>query len=225
MDSVGTNGVRSNDLVELRKYEQKVKRHSIKDQPTDNLCKASSDDPGEKMVYLLQLLPTYLLHLTYGISLGALKDLCEHLVLTPFNAGFPSILVPQLSEQKNSSITLSPASEGLVVSLDYASTVLISFAAGQMQVRRCFSTTMMKTTLNPGKAWPNPSHSSSLSPNLLGLGQHRLRNKPAVHLYQVNTIICLYQLDNSVHTHQPVPCWSWQRHPSLLRLLGGDRLT
>merc|ERR1712156_29590 len=89
-----------------------------KDQPTDNLCKASSDDPGEKMVYLFQLLPTYLLHLTYGISLG-----------------FPSILVPQLSEQKNSSITLSPASEGLVVSLDYASTVLISFAAGQMQAK------------------------------------------------------------------------------------------
>ena len=80
MDSVGTNGVRSNDLVELRKCGQSVKRHSIKDQPTDNLCKASSDDPGEKMVYLLQLLPTYLLHLTYGISLGALKDLCEHLV-------------------------------------------------------------------------------------------------------------------------------------------------
>ena len=80
MDSVGTNGVRSNDLVELRKYEQRFKRHSIKDQPTDNLCKASSDDPGEKMVYLLQLLPTYLLHLTYGISLGALsRDLCEHL--------------------------------------------------------------------------------------------------------------------------------------------------
>ena len=48
--------------------------------------------------------------------------------------GFPSILVPQLSEQKNSSITLGPGSEGLVVSLDYASTVLISFAAGQMQV-------------------------------------------------------------------------------------------
>ena len=225
MDSVGTNGVRSNDLVELRKYEQSVKRHSIKDQPTDNLCKASSDDPGEKMVYLLQLLPTYLLHLTYGISLGALsRDLCEHLV-NAFFAGFPSILVPQLSEQKNSSITLSPASEGLVVSLDYASTVLISFAAGQMQVKRCFSTTMMKTTLNPGKAWPNPSHSSSLSPNLIGMGQHRLRDEPAVHLYQVNTMICLYQLDNPVHRRQPVPCWSWQRHPSLLRLLGGDRLT
>ena len=137
MDSVGTNGVRSNDLVELRKCGQSVKRHSIKDQPADNLCKASSDDQQEKMVYLLQLLPTYLLHLTYGISLGALKDLCEHLG-NVFCAGFPSILVPQLSEQKNSSITLSPASEGLVVSLDYASTVLISFAAGQMQVKGCF---------------------------------------------------------------------------------------
>ena len=137
--------------------------------------------------------------------------------------------MPQLSEQKNSSITLSPASEGLVVSLDYASTVLISFAAGQMQVKRCFSTTMMKTTLNPGKAWPNPSHSSSLSPNLVGLGQHCLRDELAVHLCQVNivTMICLYQLDNQnpVHPRQPVPCWHWQRHPSLLRLLGRDRLT
>ena len=132
--------------------------------------------------------------------------------------------MPQLSEQKNSSITLSPASEGLVVSLDYASTVLISFAAGQMQVRRCFSTTMMKSTLTPGKTWPNPSHSFSLPPNLIGLGQHRLRNKPAVHLYQVNTMICLYQLDNPVHPRQPVPCWHWQWHPSLLRLLSRNRL-
>ena len=87
MDSVGTNGVRSNDLVELRKYEQSVKRHSTKDQPTDNLCKTSSDDQQEKMVYLLQLLPTYLLHLTYGISLGALsRDLCEHLGNVLFQA-------------------------------------------------------------------------------------------------------------------------------------------
>ena len=98
--------------------------------------------------------------------------------------------MPQLSEQKNSSITLSPASEGLVVSLDYASTVLISFAAGQMQVRRCFSTTMMKSTLTPGKTWPNPSHSFSLPPNLIGLGQHRLRDELAVHLRQVGNYQC-----------------------------------
>ena len=57
-----------------------------------------------------------------------------HFYSPPHIEGFPSILVPQLSEQKNSSITLGPGSEGLVVSLDYASTVLISFAAGQMQV-------------------------------------------------------------------------------------------
>ena len=57
--------------------------------------------------------------------------------------GFPSILVPQLNEEKNSSISLGPGSEGLVVSLDYASTVLISFAAGQMQAY------LLKSLCNP----------------------------------------------------------------------------
>ena len=86
------------------------------------------------MVYLLHLLPTYLLHFTYGISLGVCFFISSFLKHFVYFEGFPSILVPQLSEEKNSSIRLDPSSEGLVVSLDYASTVLISFAAGQMQV-------------------------------------------------------------------------------------------
>ena len=54
------------------------------------------------MVYLAQLLPTYLLHLTYGLSLG-----------------FPSILSPQLRAHNSSSdLALDDRAEGLVVRRD-----------------------------------------------------------------------------------------------------------
>ena len=49
--------------------------------------------------------------------------------------GFPSILTPQLKMEPLGSLALDAGSEGLVVSLDYASTVLISLAAGQLQAK------------------------------------------------------------------------------------------
>jgi len=68
------------------------------------------------MVYLLKLLPTYILHYTYGFSLG-----------------YPSILIPQLKAENISSLCLDSTSEGLVVGLDYATTFLISLITGQAQ--------------------------------------------------------------------------------------------
>ena len=54
------------DLAEKRDW-----RHPCQDQSLNDFsAAASSDVKEEKMVYLLQLLPTYLLHFTYGISLG-----------------------------------------------------------------------------------------------------------------------------------------------------------
>ena len=53
------------DLAEKQDWE-----HPSQDQSLNDFSAASSDVKEEKMVYLLQLLPTYLLHFTYGISLG-----------------------------------------------------------------------------------------------------------------------------------------------------------
>ena len=86
------------------------------------------------MVYIKELLPTYLLHFSYGISLGRSKSImkfCYQLYIS----GFPSILEPQLKYSPREGLILDSASEGLVVSLDYASTIVISMVAGQLQVR------------------------------------------------------------------------------------------
>ena len=49
--------------------------------------------------------------------------------------GYPSILEPQLKNDPKAGIILDSTSEGLVVSLDYGSTIVISVVAGQLQVR------------------------------------------------------------------------------------------
>ena len=48
--------------------------------------------------------------------------------------GYPSILEPQLKSDLRAGIVLDSTSEGLVVSLDYGSTIIISVVAGQLQV-------------------------------------------------------------------------------------------
>ena len=63
----GKGGHGTYDLVEKRDWKGSV-NHSSQDQSLNNLSAANS----EKMVYLVHLLPTYLLHFTYGISLGVL---------------------------------------------------------------------------------------------------------------------------------------------------------
>ena len=76
MDVTGNNRSGSYDLLEKRDWRQSVRiaKHSCQDQSENNSYAGSSDVNGEKMVYLLQLLPTYLLHFTYGISLGLLSQ-------------------------------------------------------------------------------------------------------------------------------------------------------
>ena len=77
MDITGNNRSGSYDLLEKRDWRQSVRiaKQSCQDQSENNSYAGSSDVNGEKMVYLLQLLPTYLLHFTYGISLGLLSQL------------------------------------------------------------------------------------------------------------------------------------------------------
>ena len=88
---------------------------------------------GSNMVYTLQLLPTYLLHFTYGLSLGNNRE-GGVIALSEIMPGYPSILEPQLKSQSDSGIFLDSTSEGLVVSLDYGSTIFISVVAGWLQV-------------------------------------------------------------------------------------------
>ena len=52
--------------------------------------------------------------------------------------GYPSILEPQLKSDPRAGIVLDSTSEGLVVSLDYGSTIIISVVAGQLQVGQGF---------------------------------------------------------------------------------------
>ena len=66
MGMTGEGGRGACDLVDKRDCV----RHSSQDQSLNNLSAASSDVKEGKMVYLVHLLPTYLLHFTYGISLG-----------------------------------------------------------------------------------------------------------------------------------------------------------
>ena len=71
MGMTGKGGSGTYDLPEkMRDWKPSARRHSCQDQSVNNLSGSSSDVKEENMVYLLQLLPTYLLHFTYGISLG-----------------------------------------------------------------------------------------------------------------------------------------------------------
>ena len=71
MGTTGKGGSGAYDLLEKKRDGKlSVRRHSCQDQSLNNLSPSSSDVKEENMVYLGQLLPTYLLHFTYGISLG-----------------------------------------------------------------------------------------------------------------------------------------------------------
>ena len=71
MGMTGKGGSGAYDLPEKKgDWKPSARRHSCQDQSVNNLSGSRSDVKEENMVYLLQLLPTYLLHFTYGISLG-----------------------------------------------------------------------------------------------------------------------------------------------------------
>ena len=67
-------------------------------------------------------------HLVVSGMVGIIMTLSEIM------SGYPSILEPQLKTEPDSGIFLDCTSEGLVVSLDYGSTIFISVVAGWLQV-------------------------------------------------------------------------------------------
>ena len=72
----GCEGMGAYDLLEKRDWAANVRSHSCQDQAVNNLSVSSSD--VKNMVYLAHLLPTYLLHFTYGISLGVVISFLIH---------------------------------------------------------------------------------------------------------------------------------------------------
>ena len=59
----------------------------------------------------------------------SLKSNNEYLI-----SGYPSILEPQLKDSNKPEFLLDATKKGLIVSLDYGSTMLISLFAGNFQV-------------------------------------------------------------------------------------------
>ena len=90
MSMTGCEGMGAYDLLEKQDWKASAKRHSCQDQPVNNLSGTSSD--VKNMVYLTHLLPTYLLHFTYGISLGVV---ISFLALYPLLFTSPHWRVPK----------------------------------------------------------------------------------------------------------------------------------
>ena len=90
MSMTGCEGMGAYDLLEKQDWKASARRHSCQDQPVNNLSGSSSD--VKNMVYLTHLLPTYLLHFTYGISLGVV---ISFLALYPLLFTSPHWRVPK----------------------------------------------------------------------------------------------------------------------------------
>ena len=87
-------------------------------------------------------------------------------------SGYPSILEPQLKTEPDSGIFLDCTSEGLVVSLDYGSTIFISVVAGWLQVSSLGSVLFLHNVgFFSDKVWTTEDHTVCLPshPDILGV--------------------------------------------------------